>query len=298
MKRLTLDEFIVKVRLIHGDKYDYSLVEYKNFNSKIKIICPIHGAFEQTPSNHLSKKGCAACSNNKKIITQIFIDKAKLIHGDKYDYSLAICYNNYMKVKIICPMHGVFEQSYTAHIHQQQKCPQCVGKYKNDKTKEFIIKARLIHRDKYNYDNFVYYGNLIKSEIICSIHGTFEQTPNNHLKGCGCRFCNESKGEKEIVSYLNKLNIVYYRQYKFQDCININPLPFDFYLPDYNLCIEYDGRQHFQNIDFFGGEQGLLENQKRDNIKTQYCIYNNIKLLRIRYNENILNSLIKNIKGE
>jgi len=134
----------------------------------------------------------------------------------------------------------------------------------------------------------------IKIKIICKKHGIFEQTPDNHInKKTGCPICNESKGEKEIRIILNNLNIKYIKQKTFNNCKNKRKLPFDFYLTDYNLCIEFDGIQHFKSIEYFGGEKVLKETQKRDLIKNNYCKENNIKLLRIKYNENILKKLKK-----
>lgn len=117
-----------------------------------------------------------------------------------------------------------------------------------------------------------------KEKIVSSSH-----LISNHTISCGCV---KSKGEALIRNILDDLNINYYQQYIFQNCKDIRPLPFDFYLPSYNCCIEYDGIQHFKpcnNWDF-----NLC--QKHDNIKNKYCENNNIKLIRIPYyNYNKLN---------
>lgn len=106
----------------------------------------------------------------------------------------------------------------------------------------------------------------------------------DHFKnGTRCPFCRESKGEKDILKYLDKHDIKYIRQYRYEDCKDTRTLPFDFYLPDYNTCIEYDGELHYKTIDFYGGDEELKKQQCRDNIKTHYCKNNNIKLIRIPY---------------
>lgn len=121
-----LKTFIQKAKEAHGDKYDYSLVEYKNSSTKIKIICPKHGVFEQTPNNHLRGCGCLSCSFlNKASAKEQFIEKARKVHGNKYDYSLVDYKNNYTKIKIICSKHGVFEQAPDCHLRLGAGCPHC-----------------------------------------------------------------------------------------------------------------------------------------------------------------------------
>jgi len=190
--KLTTEEFIAKARKIHGDKYDYSNVEYSNSNTKIEIICPEHGSFWQTPFSHLQGHGCPKCANllnaNKRALTEIdFIEMAKDVHANKYDYSVVKYINNHTKVEIICTEHGSFCQTPASHL-QGHGCPKCEGKYKQT-TEEFIQSAMEIHGDKYNYDKVRYKNRHTKVEIICPEHGSFFQTPNSHLNGCGCPKC-------------------------------------------------------------------------------------------------------------
>jgi len=110
MKKLTTKEFINRAEKIHRNKYDYSLVEYVNTKTKIKIICKKHGIFEQTPNNHLCGKNCPKCHDYNKLTTKEFINKAEKDHGNKYDYSLVEYVNTKTKIKIICKKHGIFEQ--------------------------------------------------------------------------------------------------------------------------------------------------------------------------------------------
>lgn len=123
-KRLTTDDFIKRARDVHGDKYDYSLSEYVSKDKKLKIICPIHGEFEQSPNNHWKGKGCPGCSGNKKLTQEEFIAKAKLIHHDFYDYSNVVYVNVDTPVKICCKKHGPFEQTPYRHL-QGRGCPLC-----------------------------------------------------------------------------------------------------------------------------------------------------------------------------
>jgi very-short-patch-repair endonuclease len=289
VKKLTLSEFINKANNIHNNKYDYSLSNYITSKSMIDIICPIHGLFSQRTCNHLRGDGCPSCSGNKKLNTIEFINRAKKIHGNKYDYSLVDYKGIDNKVKIICKIHGTFEQTPNKHIGKTERgCPKCNGGVKLD-TITFIENAKKIHGDKYNYSLVDYKNTNINIKIICPIHGIFEQRPRHHIYGCGCPKCSESNGEKEIIKFLKNDNFI--KQKKFKDCRYIKILSFDFYLPEKNLCIEYDGEQHYKSIKYFGGDDAFIKTQTRDKIKTNFCIKNNINLLRIKYNENIENKL-------
>lgn len=129
MRRLTKDEFIERARKVHGNRYDYSKVEYVNNSTSVCIICPIHGAFWQSPNNHINGKGCRKCSSDRtrercRYSTEEFINKAKTIHGNFYDYSRVDYTNAKHKVCIICPIHGEFWQVPNYHI-DGCGCPQC-----------------------------------------------------------------------------------------------------------------------------------------------------------------------------
>ena len=165
-----------------------------------------------------------------------------------------------------------------------------------NESKKFSDKAKIIHNNKYDYSLINYVNSKTKIKIICPKHGIFEQTPLKHLNNQGCPICKESKGEKEIKKYLLNNKIKFEIQKSFKNCKYKSLLKFDFYLPEHNICIEYDGKQHFEIIDYWGGKVEYDLIKIRDNIKTDYCNKNNIKLIRIKYNEIItekLNFLIK-----
>ena len=127
--KLTTEQFIEKARQVHGDKYDYSKVEYINAYTKVCIICPEHGEFWQTPNNHTNGKcGCPFCASNVKLTTEEFIEKARKVHGDKYDYSKVEYINSHTKVCIICPEHGEFWQTPSIHTDGICGCPFCASK--------------------------------------------------------------------------------------------------------------------------------------------------------------------------
>jgi hypothetical protein len=157
-----------------------------------------------------------------------------------------------------------------------------------NKTEYFINKAKVVHKDTYNYDKCEYINCDTKTLIGCKKHFYFYQTPDNHIQGNGCPICNSSKGEITILNYLTEMRVDYTREYGFNGCKDKNKLRFDFYIKSINTAIEYDGEYHYQDI--FGK---LNENKRRDNIKNKYCKDNNIKLIRIPYWEfdNIKNIL-------
>lgn len=298
MRKLSKYDFIDKSLKIHGYKYDYTLVEYKNNSTKVNIICQEHGIFEQTPGNHYSGKGCRECAGNVRLKKSGFVEKSKNVHGDKYDYSKVKYKNNRINVEIICSDHGSFLQLPTHHL-KGVGCIVCAGKKRGeDSSKElsnFIKDAKNVHGDKYDYSKVVYKSNKFNVKITCSKHSVFEQRPDHHLSGSGCPICKESKGESEISKLLKENGIKFERQKKFNGCKNIMRLSFDFYLPDFNLCIEYNGKQHYESIDYFGGSKTFELQKIRDKKKSKFCKDNNIQLLVIRYDEsikNIINDMI------
>ena len=269
--KYTTAEFIQVAKEKWGDKYNYSLTEYVNSRTKIKII--YDGiVYEQFPMGHLKYPVEFNMSE------EIFLIKAHRKWKDKYDYSLMEYKTTTDKIKII--YDGViYEQSPANHLNYAPEL-------RNTQTLEnFIECSEKIHGGKYTYDKSIYINSKTKMIITCPKHGDFEQVPLSHLRGSGCPVCNESRGESSIRKYLTINKIDFKTQKTFKGCQYVSLLKFDFYLPEYNLCIEFDGIQHFEAFEFFGGEEALLKNMERDVIKNQYCIDNNIKLLRIRYDE-------------
>ena len=290
-RRTGLDVFISRCFEIHGDKYDYSLItEYVNSKTKVDIICKKHGVFEVTPDNHTnSKNGCPEC---KKLGLEKFIEKSNIKHHDKYDYSLIKEYvNNKKKVDIICKEHGIFSQRMTDHMIGIG-CPECTQVRFRTSTEDFIKRSKEIHNNKYLYsDNISFKSNKDKVEINCREHGIFLQQVNSHLSGAGCLSCKESKGESEVRNYLFINAIEFIQQKKFSDCVYHSGLSFDFYLPEYNICIEYNGIQHYKPIEYFGGSEKFNYQLIRDKIKNDYCLKNNIHLIIIKYNESVEDKL-------
>jgi very-short-patch-repair endonuclease len=241
----------------------------------------------------------------RKLTTEEFIEKAKEVHGDLYDYSLVEYEKAKIKISIICKIHGEFEQNPNDHLNGKQGCPKCNG---YNKTTEDVIKEfKTIHGNRYDYSLVDFINMTYKVKVICNLHGFFEIDPHHHISSrCGCPKCKSSKGEKIVRDVLTNHNIVFEEQKRFHGCKYKNPLPFDFYLPNHNIVIEYDGEQHFKPHSY-SSDQSEETKQKnyefvklRDDIKTDYCMENNIKLIRISYKEkddiyNILNKHLFNL---
>lgn len=293
-KKITTEVFIKKAEKIHANTYDYSQTKYNYSYEEVTIICKIHGPFLQVPQNHLKGKGCKQCgidkrTNSIKSNTDTFIKKSIDIHSDKYEYSQVIYINNYTPVNIICKKHGAFAQTPSNHL-LGYGCNICSNTIK--KTNEsFIVQANIIHENKYDYSKLNYINGKTNVEIICHIHGPFLQRAESHLSGRGCPSCKSSKGELQIKKFLLEKNVKFIQQHTFDNCIRIKSLKFDFYLPELNICIEYNGAQHYKPINHFGGDEYFKLITERDKIKQNFCQSNNIRLLIIRYDDDINLSL-------
>lgn len=286
------ETFTIKANKIHKNRYDYSLVEYTKGKEKIKIICSIHGVFEQVAEAHLDKNGCPTCFGTPKRTNEKFIKEANDVHKYKYDYSLVKYIDNSTEVKIICPKHGVFGRHPYSHINLKSGCGKC-NNIRYNGAEEYFDLVKKIYDNFYTYDYSSFKNANEHISITCPIHGIFYMSVRGHLNGHVCPSCRDkSSGEKEVENFLIKKQIKYIFQKRFNDCKNVNTLSFDFYLPELNLCIEYDGKQHYEPIDFYGGDKALKLYKKRDRIKTKYCKNNSINLLRIKYNENVIEKLI------
>lgn len=197
---MTTEEFIQKAKQVHGNKYDYSKVEYVASKTKVCIICPKHGEFWQIPNSHLRGIGCSKCGKESAAKLQTatkdsFIERAKQMHGSQYDYSKVQYINSATKVCIICKQHGEFWQRPYAHT-QGAGCPLC-GKIKIRKKRaysfeDFLLLAKKEHNDKYIYSKAKYHDYKTKICIVCREHGEFWQKPTDHIQGNGCPKCSHN----------------------------------------------------------------------------------------------------------
>ena len=284
------ESFINKAKKIHGDKFDYSRVNYVNSKTKVAIICLKHGEFSQEPSSHLMGAGCKKCATeitSNKLDTDKFINRSIKIFGNKFDYSKT----NYKDIKsditLICSEHGEFKTNAENHLISSYSggCKKCryekVSKSLRLDIEEFLTKAYEVWGDEYDYSEVEYINAHKKVSILCAKHGSFLQTPSSHLSGNGCPKC-YFKTEGRIAEYLNNKSILH-REYRIKD------KRYDFYLPKYNLIIERDGEQHYRNSSNFASyikkdsKRYLQEQVDNDLLKTKLAKEAGFKIARIPY---------------
>lgn len=277
-------EFVRKGNEVHNGKYIYHEDKFIKMSAETIITCPIHGDFPQSPNNHVwSKQGCPKCANEHKKgrykhSREQIIEMCKKVHGNKYIYD-DIIYQGMKKpiLNIKCPKHGYFSQIAYDHI-RGFGCEKCKFENQTMTKEEFISKAITIHNGFYSYDKdkIVYINNHIRVPIICPIHGEFWQRPAYHLMGGGCSHCQSSKLETELMEFFDMNNIKYIHKHHIDW---LGKLEIDLYLPEYNIGIECQGLQHFDIVDYFDGEKGLIQTKERDERKKKLCDENGIKLL-------------------
>lgn len=298
MLLLTTEEFIRRAIIIHGDKYDYSKSIYINYRTPLIIICPIHGEFLQLPKNHLhGRYGCKKCGDlkpnrdiDRKHILPLrkdrhtegtYIDLANKIHNGFYIYHDIGFKDMRSYIFVTCPTHGKFRVRADGHL--KYICKECSIEKNKRTTVEFIEISKKLYPGMATYDNTFYKSNMDKITVTCIKHGDFEVQACHHISpnggSFGCKQCRMSKGENKIVRYLIDNDIEFIQEYK----IDGYRFEYDFYLPKYNLLIEYDGIQHFVPIKIYGGQKGFEIIKKRDKIKTKLAKKHGYSLLRIAY---------------
>ena len=310
-RRMDKELFVAEARKIHGEDYSYDKFVFSGKKKKGVIHCKKHNIdFEQAPCKHLVGQGCPICryeksAKSKTMTTEVFIQRAKAIHGDKYDYSATKYVKNDEKLEIICHKqdeygeeHGAFLMAPGNHISKKhpQGCPKCaresINKDKASTKEEFVEKARKVHGDKYDYTNVEYINNSTHVLIICPIHGAFEQRPDNHLMGTGCPSCayHISHPENELFEFVKEICV----DAEQGNRTILNGFELDIYIPSKKLAIEYNGlRWHSEE---FGKDEKYHLN------KTEECAKHGIQLIHIFEDEwldkkEIVKSRLRNILG-
>lgn len=262
------DLFLSKINLMYPERFDFSHIEYKNRNTPIKVLDKLTNNYVIATPYQFLKKDILKLKGNE---TFNFIQKAKKIHGERYDYSKVVYKGSKIKVSIRCPEHGLFLQTPNEHL-KGCGCPICAGNVKWD-YKDFLDIVTKKHNNKYKYDKVEFQHICDKITVTCPIHGDFTIRGHVHLAGGGCQKCVGSSGEKIIMHFLdsNKIQYEYNKFYSWLDNLQL-----DFYIPEYKLAIEVQGEQHFIETSFLGD---LSDIQKRDLKKLELCKKNGITLL-------------------
>lgn len=289
-------QFLInEMKNIHNNKYEYlTNMKFHYITDKIQIKDrESKDIFKYELYRHLIEK-----MEPNELTLNRFKIKSNIVHNNKYDYSKVEFGLNKDKVIIICPDHSEFKQNISNHVNLGHGCPECSYiSWDTDRVKKEFIKLR---GNEYDYSKVVYENIDKKVKIVCRKHGEFEQNIHKHLKFQGCPKCNISAGESRIMKILNDFKIGFEYEKSFDGCRDKNPLRFDFYIPKMNLCIEYDGKQHFELCEYLMSEEEFENLKRRDLIKNIYCKDNDIKLLRIKYTDfdNIENILKEKINIE
>jgi hypothetical protein len=303
--KYTTESFIEKSKNHpkHFGKYLYEKTEFISRIEKVCITCSVHGDFWQTPKSHLTGSGCTICKNQATRTRCLFdkkkfIEQANIAHNYKYSYNTAIYIDSHTDIVITCPLHGNFLQKPYSHI-AGIGCALCGFNSASLKRRkclnQFILDSKSKHIfAKYDYSQAEYSTSKTKICIICPTHGKFWQTPNKHLRGCGCPKCRESIAETQIRSWLENKKVLYEKEYRISNCKNIFSLPFDFAIfqnGSLHGLIEYQGVQHYKPIKRSKNwsdektNNKFLEMKQRDKIKKDYCKSQKIPLLTIPYTD-------------
>ena len=282
------ESFISCAKKKHGDKYDYSKVKYVNTKTNVTITCPIHGDFETTPNRHLNGVGCSRCANKYKgkngtYTTEEFIKKAIKKYGDEFDYSKTDLNDKDENGMVTVTSHRI---CIDGQEYGDIKVNPKTFLYRHFKLKHFLNTdyfvriSNFVHNYKYDYSkcDLKYKDKNGKVTIICPIHGEFKQSPHAHLKGDGCVLCRNTQ-EGIFYNEFKQLypNIEIVRQKRF-DWLERQSL--DFYLPQYNIAIEYQGNIHFEyNKKIHKEDIDFVNQQERDKRKNELCKTNGVKLI-------------------
>lgn len=259
------------------------LSTYKNNRTKVKLHCNVcDNEFQALPSSLYMKHGCPYCGGSAKKTNEQFLSEMRNINPN---ISIIGEYTGSKKpIKVSCNICKYTWNPIPNSLLKGNGCPKCSG-LKRKTHEEFLSEMEIKHPTIKVIGTYI--NNKTKVECLCMVCGkTFFNAPHTMLNGGnGCNNCTKSRGENKIKEWLNKHKITYNCQQTFCDCKDARVLPFDFYLPKLNMAIEYDGKQHFEINEFFGGIKAFNQLKKHDEIKNSYCIKNGIRLLRIPYFE-------------
>lgn len=292
----TQQQYINEVEKISADIV--VIGNYVNARTPIEHYCKKHKViWNASPESILHGCGCPSCGIQKSSDARRMSHEEYVSRLEQVNINIEVIGTYHgAETPILhrCKIDGYEWNAAPGNTLSGKGCPKCAGNLKLT-NEEYIDKLKIVN--PYIKPLGEYINSTTKIPHMCLIDGcVWETAPYSTLSGYGCPQCHETKGERQIRQWLELHNIEYTYQKTFIDCRDIKVLPFDFYIPKYHLCIEYDGEQHFEPINFSGeGEAWALQNlektQRHDKIKNQYCSDNNIHLLRIPYYKNITEEL-------
>lgn len=297
--KVTLESFKERATEIHKGKYDYSLVDFKTTSEKVKIICPVHGVFEQVVESHIMGYGCRKCGRDCiRVTDEKMRERLTKAYGDRYDFSISKWNGRESKIDFICPKHGVVQAQLRNLLKKRSfGCPKCYHDSTRLTMEEFLERAKEMHGDDFDYSEVEYVNATTEITLTCKKNGhRFKTRPDDFLyRNQGCPVCHrekKSKGERELRWMLVQYGVEFEEQKTFPGCKYKQALQFDFYIPSENTCIEYQGPQHYSPINEADEEEFRIR-QIRDAIKRDYCAKHGVKLLEIKYNERIQEKMVE-----
>lgn len=227
----SIDKFLNRAKEKHKNKFDYSLVKYKNEYTPVKIICSIHGEIDIEPRNHLrSIYGCKECfedSRKKFLNTEDFIDQAIKIHGNRYSYEKTQ-YKGSVKDEVIvtCKIHGDIPVQPTHHLREEYGggCKKCADEKLTMPFDEFVSKSKKLHSNFYDYSNSeeLYINGYTKIKINCPKHGEFPITPQHHLEGQGCKLCSIERQKTGLEEFIKRAKSIHEDRYSYENFVYEN----------------------------------------------------------------------------
>lgn len=285
----------------HGQKYDYSSVNYKGSHVPVDIICRKHGVFLQKPCNHLRGQGCPKCAaefrrDNLKISHESFIERARAIHGDKYEYFFCSSYKaGKTSVRVKCPLHGTFDQCRNSHL-LGKGCSECshdsISKKLLSPFSEFVERANAVYQGKYSYNEASWRGYKRQIVVTCPEHGDFEVNAYSHLLGSRCGSCRLNGFESSVLAFLKQFGE---NDIKMFDRDTLDGLELDFKIG--NVAIECNGSYWHS----FNRKESPDE-RRRHSMKVDECQKRGIKLIQINEFEwvnkrPVVESILRNVFG-
>ncbi len=295
--------YLEELDKIFKDKYEIEKVII-NSGDDIDVFCKSHGYFKKDFTSLKRGHGCPTCNKfikkaGTKKNTESFIYLSKETHKDWFDYSNTVYIDSKTRVDLKCnKCSHEFKQKPCTNL-SGKGCPNCwksrnrLPKYNSRNTLEDIEeRCKVFFEDTLDFSNSEAKTSNEKISVFCKkCNNNFDQYTGHLVRGVGCQICSraekQSKPEKLIESILKENRVKYECEKSFEGCSHKNKLRFDFYLPELNTCIEYQGEQHYNPISIFGGEEALKKQIIKDQVKRKYCTDNNIKLLEISYRDSI-----------
>lgn len=285
-----------RVQQILKNKNNYQLhnIQFNGSKSILTIQCLNDGCIWNPGYKNFIKgvSNCPRCSGSEFLSDEIIIERLDDISETKgYQYTVVQNLGSKSTLVVTCNKGHVWDSNYTKLYLNNYGCKVCANNTKL--TDDFVYRkvSSVCSTKSYRLESIIYDGYYSNITLECEMHGEWTTTYENLcMMGTSCPSCSRSEREslavKDITKIMIKNGIKFIKEAVFDGCEDKRKLPFDFYLPEYNTVIEYDGIHHYKPVTLWGGVENLKYTKLHDEMKNKFCSDNNIKLFRIKYNEN------------